>query len=146
VALGLGVPSGVRRNALRLARWTVVGVLWVVLVISSLPALVVAAAMFGLHLMPESPDVEGEPSPGPFNVWEQVVARLAPRVGSGTSLFKDTMLVSDDRGVLQVRMGPDLASLIVALHVDDLKAALTEIGRVDAGVEFVSGEFRVRAI
>jgi hypothetical protein len=96
-----------------------VGVLWVALIIYALPALVVVGLMHVLHMMPSVPEPEPLPSTGPFNIWEQVVARVEAKVGRMENMwFSNTMLVSDEGGVLRVRIQPrEAASIIVARHV-----------------------------
>jgi hypothetical protein len=72
--LGLAVPISVlRRNFLRLTRWTVVGAVWVVLGVSALPLMVVFVALdrlggTGTNTVPSSVS--------PYNIWEQMLARI----------------------------------------------------------------------
>ena len=145
VAPGLAVPSGVRRNVLRLTRWTVVGALWVILGVSALPVLVVFVALDRLGGI--GAGTGPSPPVGPFNIWEQLLARIEQAIESYTyiAFFRDSVLVSDDGVVIRVRVrSSDAGEWIATHHADALREALTVIGRADAGVEFVSGAFRVR--
>ncbi|HZA36915.1 MAG TPA: hypothetical protein VE505_18405 [Vicinamibacterales bacterium] len=147
VALGLAVPSSVRRNALRLTRWAVLGALWVAVGLWSLPLLVVMAALNGLGGMKF--DTPVPPAVGPWNVWEQVLAQIEREVESHAffAFFRETVFVSDVENVIRVRVQtPKAGEWIVSQCVAPIKEALAVIGRADSGVEFVSGEFHIRAI
>jgi hypothetical protein len=71
---------------------------------------------------------EHVPSPvGPYNIWEQVLARIEEAIQPHTYLafFRDTVLVSDDGVIIRVRVrSSDAGEWIAKHHADALREAL----------------------
>ena len=79
---------------------------WSVLGVSALPLLVVFVALDRLG----GTGTNTVPSPvGPYNIWEQVLARIEEAIQPRTyfAFFRDTVLVSDDGVIIRFGAGAE---------------------------------------
>jgi hypothetical protein len=71
------------------------------------------------------------PSPvGPYNIWEQVLARIEKAIQPHTyfAFFRDTVLVSDDAVIIRVRVrSSDAGEWIAKHHADALRETLAGV-------------------
>jgi hypothetical protein len=104
------------------------GCLWVVLGVSDLPLMVVFVALDRLG----GTGTNTVPSPvGPYNIWEQVLARIEEAIQPHPyfAFFRDTVLVSDDAVIIRVRVrSSDAGEWIAKHHADALREAFAGSG------------------
>jgi hypothetical protein len=71
------------------------------------------------------------PSPvGPYNIWEQVLARIEEAIQPHPyfAFFRDTVLVSDDAVIIRVRVrSSDAGEWIAKHHADALRETLAGV-------------------
>lgn len=109
------------------------------MIVYALPLLLVFFAMERVGLL-DAGETRATAT-GPLNIWEQVLEHLERKIARrGIRWSFSTVFLSEENGVIRVRVTDPVFAEALAMHRDALKAALTEVNCAGATVLLVSGE------